>query len=141
MALALVSDTTVTRPSRTDTKLLKICRQYLLRRQHLSKLRMSHGKALSMAKKVLRDRPTDEAAAALWQQCWEAIPAGYLCKGIEHEERKLTELLAEIIATPAQTEGGVRARMQVWRTILAADDADTLLDSIVADLSHRRQRA
>jgi hypothetical protein len=99
---------------------------------------MSHGEALVMAKQVLRDRPTDPEAAALWKQCWDAIPAGYLSHGIQHEERKLTELLAEIIATPAQTEGGVRARMQVWRCILAADDADALLDSIVADCRKRR---
>lgn len=130
--------TSSTKPAKTDARLVKACGQYLLLLTHLADLREKHARAVVLAGKILRDQPTDPEAAELWRRCWATTPASYLGRGVEHSERKLAELLTEIIQTPAQTEAGFRARMQVWRTILAADDADHLLDSIAADFRKRR---
>jgi hypothetical protein len=126
----------------TDTRLLKLCRQYLLGHQHLAHLRDKAATARNVAAAVLRDPPGDPEAAALWRQCWDATPAGQMTRGVEWNEKKLGELLAEISETPARTEAGLRARLQVWRTVIAADHADRMLDSIISDCrSRRRTRA
>jgi hypothetical protein len=138
--LALVTPTAAPiRTSRTDTRLLKICRQYLLLLQHQASLREKHATAQAVAAQVLRDRPEDPLASALWVRLWDATTAAALSRGVAHNERRLAELLTEIAETPAKTEAGLRARLQVWRTVLAADDADRLLDGIVADFTRKRR--
>lgn len=136
--LTLVASSTPKHP-KTDTRLIKVCGQYLLLLTHLADLRKKHARAVVLTGKILRDQPTDPEAADLWRRCWNTTPASYLGRGVEYNERKLAELLTEIVQTPAHTEAGFRARMQVWRTILAADDADLLLDSIAADFRKRRR--
>lgn len=124
---------------KTDTRLLKLCARYLQLLGHQRELREKHRKALALAEKILRDKPADTEAADLWRKCWHTTPAHHLGCGVESNERKLAELIDEITTTPAQTEAGVRARLHVWRTILGADDADRLLDSIAADFRRRRR--
>lgn len=136
--LTLVTSSTPIRTSRTDTRLLKICRQYLLGHQHLNRLRAEQAKAQKIAAAVLRDRPDDGEAAALWQACWDTTPAGAMARGVAWNEKQQAKLLSEISETPARTEAGLRARLQVWRSVLAVDDADRLLDAIVADTSKRK---
>jgi hypothetical protein len=134
--LALVTTTAPT--SRTDTRLVKLCRQYLALLRILDDLRAKRDRAQALASAVLHDRPHDPDAAALWSRCWQTTPACLLARGVEDNERKRADLLAEIIATPARTEAGMRARMQVWRTVHDPDDADRLLDSAMADIRMRR---
>lgn len=122
---------------KTDTRLLKMCARYLQLLGHLRELREKHRKALALAETILRDPPADPDAADLWKKCWNTTPACHLGRGVESNERTLAELLDEITTTPAQTEVGFRARMQVWRTVLAVDDADRLLDAIAADFKRR----
>jgi hypothetical protein len=140
--LALVPTSAPKPVPTTDTRLLRVCRQYLALLPHLARLREAHAAAETVAAAVLRDLPADPEAAALWRQCWYTTPASHLSRGVENNERRLAELLDEITSTPAKTEAGLRARLQVWRTVHAADTADLLLDSIMADCrSKRRTRA
>lgn len=138
--LSLVTPTAApNRTSRTDTRLLKICRQYLLGHQHLAKLRASQQAAETLTQAVLREPDeTNPDAVALWRDLYSNTDAAKFSNGIAWEEKRLTKLLAEISETPAKTEAGLRARLQVWRAVLAADDADRLLDAIVADARQRR---
>ena len=136
--LALVP--TVPKPApTTDTRLLKLWRQYLASHAYLAELRQQHVAAMAIAASVLRKRPADPAASDLWAKLWQTTPAYFLTHGIACSEKRQAALLAEIAETPARTEAGLRARMQVWRTVLAADDADRLLDAIVADCRSRRR--
>jgi hypothetical protein len=135
-ALRLV--TTTAPASRTDTRLLKVCRQYLALMAHIQTLRDKRDRAQALAAAVLHDPPTDHDAAALWSRLWQTTPACFLARGVEDNERRLDGLLTEIVQTPARTEAGIRARLQVWRTVLSADDADLLLDSLMADIRRRR---
>jgi hypothetical protein len=139
--LALVTSSTP-KVSTTDTRLLKACRQYLAGHAHLADLRQRHVAAMALAASVLRKRPADPAASDLWLRLWQTTPAHYLTHGVACSEKRQAALLAEIAETPARTEAGLRARLQVWRTVLAADEADRLLDSVIADCrSRRRARA
>lgn len=131
--------TSSNKPAKTDTRLLKLCARYLQLLGHLRELREKHRTALALAETILRDKPTDPDAADLWKKCWNTTPACHLGRGVESNERTLAELIDEITTTPAQTEAGFRARLHVWRTILAADDADRMLDSIAADFKRRRR--
>jgi hypothetical protein len=139
MQLAIVTNLTPTRTSRTDTRLLKICRQYLLQSQHLAKLRTSQQAAETLAQAVLRKPDdSDPEALALWRDLYSNTNAARYAGGIEWGERRLAMLLTEISETPACTERGLRARLEVFRAVLAQDDADRLLDAIVADTRKRR---
>lgn len=122
----------------TDTRLLALCRRYLVELKHLAALQDKAESAQTLADAVLRDRPDDPQALDLWRKCWGATPASYLTRGVQHSEERLADLLEEIISRPALTEAGVRARLQVWRTVHDADHADRLLDSIMVDWPRRR---
>lgn len=122
----------------TDGRLLKTCRQYLLTLRHLQELRAAQIEAQAVADIVLRDRPDDPVAAALWAELWDTRAAP-LSRKIEYHTCQLAELLSRIIATPATTDDGVRARLEVWRTVHDADDADRLIDSVMADFRTRRR--
>ena len=138
--LALVTTTAPKPAPTTDTRLLKACRQYQLEAVNLRRLQDMLTTARRIAEVVLRDPPDDPDAAALWRQCWESTPASHLSRGVGYSEKRLEKLLTEIAETPARTEAGLRARMQVWRMVLAADDADRMLDSIISDCCARRRK-
>lgn len=139
MHLAIVTNSTPIRTSRTDSRLLKACRQYLLGHQHLAKLRASQQAAEHLAQAVLREPDvTNPDAVALWRDLYQQTNAAKFRNGIAWEEKRLAKLLAEISEIPARTEAGLRARLQVWRTVIAADDADALLDNIISDTRKRR---
>jgi hypothetical protein len=135
--LSLVTAAPRSRPTR-DAQLLKTVRRYLLLIDHLHQKRSWHREAHALAMSVLAEHPDDPEAAALWDRLYANTPAFLFGRGIQYDERRLAELLDQIIAMPAKSEAGVRAKLSVWRTVLAPDDADRLLDSALADTRMRR---